>query len=321
LDEDQGKLGAAAGEPAVERAPEHWRDRKDAFFGLLGPGTIWLTLFFTLPLALVWAYSFSESDRFGDPTFVLTIENYVRAFEWVHVGIFWKSIWIAAVVTALCVAIGFPVAFGIAFAPERWKTPLLVLVILPFWTNLLVRTYGWITVLRTHGHVNNALEWAHGQAGTALAALGAPGALGSFEPLELLYNEGAVIVALVHLHLPFLVLPLYATLERLDRTLMEASLDLGAGHWRTARAIVVPLAKPGLATGALLVFILCLGNFVAADLLGGADAVMIGNLIAQQFGAARDWPFGAALSLLLLYATFLILWLKAADGRRRKATP
>ncbi len=298
-------------------AAEDWRRHKGAFAALMAPGTLWLTVFFSLPLALVFAYSFSESDRFGDPVFVFTLENYERAFEWVHLSILWTSLWVAALTTALCVAIGFPVAFGIAFAPARWKTALLVLVILPFWTNLLVRTYGWISVLRTRGHVNNALEWAHGKATVLLAALGAPDALGPFEPLELLYNEGAVVVALVHLHLPFLVLPLYATLERMDRSLLEASLDLGAGHWRTARHIVVPLAMPGLATGALLVFILCLGNFVAPDLLGGADAMMIGNLIAQQFGAARDWPFGAALSLLLLYATFLVLWLKAAGARSR----
>lgn len=299
------------------RAADDWRRARGTFLALLGPGSAWLVVFFTAPLALIWLYGFSESDRFGDPTFVPTAENYERAFEWVHLAIAAKSARIAAEVTAISVLVGFPVALGIAFAPARWKTPLLVLVMLPFWTNLLVRTYAWIAVLRTRGHLNNALEYLHARATVAADALGLPGLFGVFAPLDLLYQESAVIVALVHLHLPFLVLPLYAVLERMDRSLLEASLDLGASQWRTFRAVVVPLAMPGLATGALLVFILCLGNFVVPDLLGGTDAIMIGNLIAQQFGAARDWPFGAALSLLLLYATFLALWLRARLARGR----
>lgn len=299
------------------RAADDWRRARATSLALLGPGSAWLAVFFTAPLALIWLYGFSESDRFGDPTFVLTAENYERAFEWVHLAIAAKSARIAAEVTAISVLIGFPVALGIAFAPARWKMPLLVLVMLPFWTNLLVRTYAWIAVLRTRGHLNNALEYLHARATASADALGLPGLFGVFAPLDLLYQESAVIVALVHLHLPFLVLPLYAVLERMDRSLLEASLDLGASQWRTFRSVIVPLAMPGLATGVLLVFILCLGNFVVPDLLGGTDAIMIGNLIAQQFGGARDWPFGAALSLLLLYATFLALWLRARLERRR----
>jgi len=298
---------------------ETWRKRRALFLALFAPGTLWLIVFFTLPLVLIALYSVSEQGDAGETILSFTSENYLRAFDWVTLGILWKSFWIAAAVTAICLVMGFPLALGIAFVPRAWKTPLLALVALPFWTNLLIRTYAWIAVLRTKGHLNNALEWMHAQAGVALAALGWPDALGPFVPLELLYNDWAVVIALVHIHLPFMVLPLYAVLEKLDRAHLEASLDLGAGHWRTFRAIIVPLSMPGLVTGTVLVFILALGNFVAADLLGGSDSMMIGNLIAQQFGASSDWPYGSALSLLLLYATFLFLWLRAL-GHRRSGT-
>lgn len=298
---------------------DDWRKRRALFLALFAPGTLWLTVFFTAPLLLVALYSVGERGEYGETILALTPDNYLRAFDWVPLGILWQSVWIAAAVTAICLVMGFPLTLGIAFAPRAWKTPLLALVALPFWTNLLVRTYAWIAVLRTKGHLNTALAWLHERAASALAGLGWPDALGPFVPLDLLYNHGAVITALVHIHLPFMVLPLYAVLEKLDRAHLEASLDLGAGHFRTFRSVVVPLAMPGLVTGAVLVFILALGNFVAADLLGGADTMMIGNLIAQQFGPSRDWPYGSALSLLLLYATFLFLWLRALGQRRRDA--
>ncbi|MHB1218883.1 MAG: ABC transporter permease [Alphaproteobacteria bacterium] len=296
-----------------------WRKRRTLFWALFAPGTLWLVVFFTLPLLLVALYSVSEQGDHGETILAPTLENYLRAFEWAPLGILWKSLWIAVSVTAVCLVMGFPLALGIAFAPRAWKTPLLALVALPFWTNLLIRTYAWIAVLRTKGHLNDALGWMHAQINATFATLGLPDALGPFVPLELLYNDWAVIIALVHIHLPFMVLPLYAVLEKLDRAHLEASLDLGAGHWRTFRSVIVPLAMPGLVTGSVLVFILALGNFVAADLLGGSDSMMIGNLIAQQFGPSDDWPYGSALSLLLLYATFLFLWLRALSQRRREA--
>lgn len=296
-----------------------WRKQRALFWALFAPGTLWLVVFFTLPLCLVALYSVSEQGDYGETILSLTPANYLRAFEWEPLAILWQSVWIAGAVTAICAVMGFPLALGIAFAPRAWKTPLLALVALPFWTNLLIRTYAWIAVLRTKGYLNGALEWLHGQAGAGLAALGWPDALGPFAPLNLLYSNGAVIVALVHIYLPFMVLPLYAVLEKLDRAHLEASLDLGAGHGRTFRSVVVPLAMPGLVTGTVLVFILALGNFVASDLLGGANSMMIGNLIVQQFGPSGDWPYGSALSLLLLYATFLFLWLRAASQRRHEA--
>jgi len=295
-----------------------WRRDKLAFSILLAPATFWLVVFFTVPLAVIWVYSFGERGAQGQTLLALSLANYVRALEWIHLGIIWKSAWIAAATTTICFAVGFPLAMGIAFAPKRFRNPLLLMVILPFWTNLLIRTYAWIAVLRTKGYVNFGLEWIHDQL-AALLSLLAPGALlGPFEPLQLLYNQTAVIVGLVYVGLPFMVLPLYATLEKLDKSYLEASLDLGAGQWRTLFSVTVPLSLPGIVSGVLLVFIISLGTFLTPDLLGGADSLMIGNLIAHEFGPSRDWPFGSALSFLLMYTTFAILWIRAFVAARSR---
>ncbi|MEX0697862.1 MAG: ABC transporter permease [Dongiaceae bacterium] len=295
---------------------QDWRRDKLAFGFLILPPSAWLVLFFTLPLAIVWVYSFGERGPLGQTVLALSFGNYGRAVEWINLAIILKSVWIAAVTTAICLALGFPLAMGIAFAPARYKNLLLLLVILPFWTNLLIRTYAWIAVLRTKGYLNFALEWVQERIGAVLSLLGLPDLLGPFEPLALLYNQPAVIIGLVYVNLPFLVLPVYATLEKLDKSYLEASLDLGAGQWRTLFSVTAPLAFPGIFTGLLLVFILALGTFLTPDLLGGPRSIMIGNLIAQQFGPARDWPFGSALSFLLMYATFVFLWIKAAVAKQ-----
>ncbi|MEC8584458.1 MAG: ABC transporter permease, partial [Pseudomonadota bacterium] len=214
---------------------DNWRDNRSLFAALMVPPTFWLVLFFTLPLALVWIYSFGERGPQGQTLLAFSFANYARALEWIHLGILFKSLAIAALTTAISLLIGLPVALGIAFAPKRWRGLLLVLVILPFWTNLLIRTYAWIAVLRTTGFVNTGLEGAHGALSALLAGLGWPEALGQFEPLSLLYNQRAVVVGLVYVHLPFLILPVYASLEKLDRSYLEASLDLGAGRGGTAR--------------------------------------------------------------------------------------
>ena len=295
---------------------QDWRRDKLAFGFLILPPSAWLVLFFTLPLAIVWVYSFGERGPLGQTVLALSFDNYGRAVEWLNLSIILKSVWIAAVTTAICLALGFPLAMGIAFAPARYKNLLLLVVILPFWTNLLIRTYAWIAVLRTKGYLNFALEWVQERIGAVLSLLGLPDLLGPFEPLLLLYNQPAVIIGLVYVNLPFLVLPVYATLEKLDKSYLEASLDLGAGQWRTLFSVTAPLAFPGIFTGLLLVFILALGTFLTPDLLGGPRSIMIGNLIAQQFGPARDWPFGSALSFLLMYATFVFLWIKAAVAKQ-----
>jgi len=232
--------------------------------------------------------------------FTGTLSNYIRSFDPLYLTIIWKSIWVSALATLLCMVIAYPIAFGICFAPERWKPLLLLLVILPFWINLLIRTYALIAVFRTQGYVNLVLGWM---------GLG---------PYDMLYNNFAVIFGLVYVYMPFMVLPLYATIERLDKSYLEASLDLGASQFRTFWSVTVPLTLPGIITGTILVFIPCLGSFLTPDLLGGANAIMIGNVIERQFKAANDWPFGAALSFLLMYATFGALALRALFARRSK---
>jgi len=295
---------------------EDWRKNKRVFGILFLPPTFWLVFFFTFPLAIIWVYSFGHRGPLGQMEVTLSFEGYVQAMDWTILYIIVKSIWIAAIATAICLLLGFPLAMGIAFAPARYKNVLLLLVILPFWTNLLIRTYAWIAVLRTNGYVNGFLGWVYGLLDGFFGFLGAPDALGGFEPLQLLYNRRAVIVGIVYVNLPFLVLPLYATLEKLDKSFLEASLDLGAGQWRTLFSVTVPLAWPGIVTGLLLTFILALGSYLTPDLLGGPDSIMIANLIQQQFGPARNWPLGSALSFILMYVTFLCLWLKAMAAQR-----
>jgi spermidine/putrescine transport system permease protein len=296
---------------------DDWRKNKGAFATFLGPASIWLLVFFVVPLILVWVYSFGERGPQGQTYLAFSFENYLRAIEPIHLGIFWKSVWIGGISTAVCLVVGFPVALGIAFAPSRWKNPLLLIVVLPFFTNLLIRTYAWIAVLRTRGFLNFGLEWSHGKLDWLLTFAGFPEAMGKFVPLELLYNQYAVVIGLVYVHLPFLILPLYATLEKLDRSYLEASLDLGAGQWRTFFLVLVPLVMPGIVSGSLLVFILSMGNFLVPDLLGGTDSLMIGNLIAREYGAARDWPFGSALSFMIMYPVFIFFVINAMVARYR----
>jgi spermidine/putrescine transport system permease protein len=289
---------------------ESWRQQPVVFWTFLLPGALWLLTFFLVPLGLIWILSFGERSGPVEILITGTFDNYAKALDPLYLGLFWKSFWIAGLATALVLVVGFPVALAVSFAPPRVKPLLLLLVILPFWTNLLIRTYAMIAVLRTRGYVNFGLEGLWDLAGAGLAAFGL-GALPPFQPLELLYNNAAVVIGIVYVYLPFMVLPLYATLERLDRSYLEASLDLGAGQWRTFFAVVVPLARPGIISGVILVFIPALGTFLISDLLGGPDSQLIGNVIERQFKAANDWPLGAAMSFLLMYLTFAALAARA----------
>jgi len=293
---------------------ENWRRQPLVFWFFLLPGGLWLLLFFLAPLSLIWAFSFGERSGAVDILVTGTFTNYLEAIDPLYLKIFWKSVWVAATATALALIVGFPVALAISFAPARLKPVLLLLVILPFWINLLIRTYSMIAVLRTKGYVNVGLEALWDTVSTGSEAVGA-GPLPRFKPLVLLYNDAAVIIGIVYVYLPFMVLPLYATLERLDRTYLEASLDLGAGQLRTMASIVFPLAKPGIISGIILVFIPALGTFLISDLLGGPDSQLIGNVIERQFKAANNWPLGAAMSFILLYLTFAALALRAYWAR------
>jgi spermidine/putrescine transport system permease protein len=285
---------------------ENWKDNKNVFWTLAGPGTFWLLVFFVAPLSFLFVMSFSDKAiidgeiSITEYDYLSGITNYIRSVDPLYLTIMWKSIWVSALATVLCLATAYPIAFGICFAPDRWKPILLLLVVLPFWINLLIRTYALIAVFRTQGYVNLAL-------GTV--GLG---------PFDMLYNNFAVIFGLVYVYMPFMVLPLYATIERLDKSFLEASLDLGASQFTTFLKVTVPLTMPGIITGVILVFIPCLGSFLTPDLLGGANAVMIGNVIERQFKAANDWPFGAALSFMLMYATFAALMLRAFLAKRSK---
>ncbi len=292
---------------------DHWRDHKLAFWVFAIPGTAWLVVFFLAPLAIVWALSFGENISITQTRVTGTLENYGRALLTpVYLQVIWKSVWLSALATAGCLLIAYPVAFLISFVGARWKMILLAAIILPFWINLLIRTYALIAVFRTRGFVNFGLEWVY-------ETLFLDRLFGPFQPLELLYNNFAVGAGLIYVFMPFMVLPLYASIERLDKSLLEASLDLGAGQFTTFWRVTVPLTMPGIVSGIILVFIPMLGSFLIPDLLGGTNAQMIGNVIERQFKSANDYPFGAALSFLLMYATFAALALRAYAAGRRSA--
>ncbi len=262
----------------------------------IAPAAVLMAVTMIAPLAIVVVYSLLTRGAYGGVELPWTWESFTRLWDPVYGGIFVRSLWIAAVATALCLALGFPLAMFIARSGPR-KNLYLSLVILPFWTSFLIRTYAWMFILRDTGIVNSALE--------ALGIIRAP--------LPLLYNDGAVILGLVYGFLPFMVLPLYATLERLDPSLLEAAADLGARPWEALVRVTLPLCAPGIRAGAILVFVPCLGTYLTSDLLGGSKTVLIGNVIQDQFTASRDWPFGAALSLALMAIAMLLLL--AARGR------
>lgn len=294
---------------------QSWKQAKAVFAAALGPPLVWLVLFFLAPMAIVWAYSFGHNAGLTEIEITGTFHNYARAIEPLYLKIFLKSVWVAALTTLLCLVAGFPVALAITFASDKAKAWLLLLIMLPFWTNLLIRTYALIAVLRTEGYVNQGLEWLW-NGGSGLAALVGLQPFGDFQPLGLLHNNFAVVLGLVYVHLPFMVLPLYSALDRLDKSLLEASLDLGAGHLRTIFKVVVPLAIPGIASGVLITFIPALGAYLTPDLLGGPDSQMIANIIERQFKRANDWPFGAAMSFLLMYLTFIAIAIQAVLSKK-----
>lgn len=300
---------------------ESWRSNPLVFWALNAAPTFWLVAFFVVPLGIIWLMSFGENRGLIDIAITGTFDNYARALEPLYLEIFWKSIWMAALATITCLIVGYPVAFAIAFASDRWKPFLLLAVVLPFWINVLIRTYALIAVFRARGYVNSGLAWIWEKANDLLtfAGLAEYQLLGeNFEPLSLLYNNFAVNIGIVYAFFPFMVLPLYANIEKLDRSYMEASLDLGAGHWRTFALVVFPLTWHGALSGILIVFIPALGAFFIPELLGGTDSQLIGNVIERQFKAANDWPFGAALSFLLMYATFGALALRSLISGRKQ---
>jgi spermidine/putrescine transport system permease protein len=266
----------------------------------LAPAALFITLLFLGPLAIVLVYSLMNRGVWGGVELPYTVENYQRLLDPIYLGILLRSFVMAGAATLTCLVFGFPLALFIARAGKR-QSLYLHLVIVPFWTSFLVRTYAWMFLLRDTGLVN-----------TVLLTLGL-----IREPLPLLYNPLAVLIGLVYGYLPFMVLPLYATLAKIDQSLLEAAADLGARPWQSLWRVIVPLAAPGIRAGAVLVFIPCLGAYLTPDLLGGSKTIMIGNVIQNQFTSARDWPFGSAVSLAVMAVVMalLLVWLRREKER------
>jgi spermidine/putrescine transport system permease protein len=253
---------------------------------LLFPGLFWLVLFFAVPLIVIVFYSFLTPGPTGNVIWRFTLGNYARLFsEGVYVNAYWRSLWIGVVTTLVCLLIGYPLALFIVQRPPRWRGVLLFLVLIPFWTNFLVRTYAWMIILNNNGVLNGLLQ-----------TLG-------FQRQVFLNTTGAVLTGLIYGELPFMVLPLYASLDRFDFTLMEAASDLGASRTRAFLRVMLPLTMPGVAAGSVLVFIPTVGQFVVSDLLGGAKVDLLGNLLQRLFTRSNppNWPLGSAMAIVFMF--------------------
>ncbi|CAN5464121.1 ABC transporter permease [soil metagenome] len=272
-------------------------------FLLLGPGFAYLLALFVIPLGLIVSLAFFQRGRFGGVVYEPTLANFQRALEPVFIKVLVDSVVIAGITTALALLIGYPVAWVIANLPRRWRVVALILVVLPFWTNFLIRTYAWIVLLNSEGPVNGAL--------TGLGIID--------QPLGLLYTDGAVVAGLLYAYLPLMILPLFASIERLDPELREAAANLGATPVRTFITVTLPMTLPGVLIGSIFVFVPSIGNFVVPELLGGGKTVMVGNLIRDQFLKARDWPFGSVLALAVIVGLLGLLVVQAQLSRRADA--
>lgn len=291
-----GDVPAPAPAPAARRpVQEGSMGRTFRRLVLLGPGLGWWLVFLVVPLLVVLAYSFFHRGTYGGVVFDFTLDNYVRALDPLYLNVLWFSLRVAVITTMVALLIGYPAAYFIATRPRRWRTPLLILIILPFWTSFLIRTYAWIVLLNREGLINRSLM-----------------GLGIIDqPLPLLYNEFAIVIGLVYGYLPLMILPLYAAIERLNPELREAATNLGARPIKVFFTVTVPLTLPGILAGCIFVFVPSLGNFIVPDLLGGGRSIMVGNLIQGQFLKARDWPFGATLALVLIGLMLVLLVVQA----------
>jgi len=258
-------------------------------FTLISPAFIYLFLFMILPLVLVVVLSVLTRGPYGNVVYRLNLANYSRLIDLLYLRILAYSVLTAALTTIATILVGFPLAYFIVKVSVRRRSLLLFLILIPFWTNFIIRTYAWIMILRTEGFLNSLLLHLH------LIKI----------PLNILYTPTAVLIAMVYEFLPFMVLPLYASLEKIDLSQLEAAADLGARPWKAFVRITLPLSIPGMIAGSILVFIPAMGMFVVPDLMGGAKTILVGNLIRNQFLTARDWPFGAAASMFLLILTLV----------------
>lgn len=278
---------------------------------LLGPVSLFLAVFFLGPLSIMIVTSFLAPGLYGGVEWTWYPHNYGRIlgfadpmfedFDPVYIAIFLRSLRIAALTVVATLLVCYPAAFCISRLPERWKNFCLFLITLPFFASLIVRLFVWVLILRQTGLANDVLLK------TGLIA----------RPLDLIYTEGAIILGMVYVFIPFMFMPVYASVEKLDWTLVRASLDLGAGPIRTFWRIILPLTAPGIAGGAVIVFIPALGNFIVPTILGGAKVSMLGNLIEQQFLSARNWPFGSALAMMVMSVMLVLLFVYVVVSGRR----
>ncbi|MDA1191149.1 MAG: ABC transporter permease [Candidatus Poribacteria bacterium] len=258
------------------------------------PAAAWLIVFFLVPLGMVFLYSFQSRNVDGTIAWTFTFDNYLRMtrpiineFPPNYLMIIVRSIWTAVVTTFICLVVAYPFAYGLAKSSSRWRNALLLLVVIPFWTNFLIRTYAWRFLL-----------WKNGLFDLAMRSIG-------FDSFVLHGTESAVVLGLVYGYLPFMILPLYVTLERLDPALVPAARDLGAGAFTAFRRVTLPLSLPGIIAGSVLVFIPSASAFVTPKLLGGAKTMMLGELVELQFKTVRDWPFGSAAGFVLMFVVLL----------------
>lgn len=265
---------------------------------MIGPIAIWMTLFVAIPLVYVFVISFLKKGTYGGVDFAFTLSNYTDIFNSLYLKIFIYSLAVSAAVTIACILIAYPYAYFVAKKSPITRVVLLMFVMIPFLTNSLIRTYGWMILIRSEGIINKILLSMHIIK----------------QPLDLIYTNGAVILGLVYTLLPFMILPLYSSIEKLDKSLLEAAKDLGANSVKTFLKVTLPLTVPGIFAGSIMVFIPALGLFFIADLLGGSKIMLIGNLIRNQFLTARNWPFGAALSMVLILITLALVAIYKKTG-------
>ena len=281
---------------------------------LVAPAVLVIGVFMLIPMFIALAYSFMTAGPYGGVQAPATLDAYIQflyqrdfddslVFTPDYIFIIGRSIYLAVATTIVCLVLGLPVAWYVVCQSEARRRLLLFFITLPFWINTLIRTYCWILILRDEGLANNFLRW--------LGVIG--------QPLPLLYNDGAILLGLIYTFLPFMVLPIYSPLERIDPRLIEAAYDLYASRVAVFRRVIWPLAKPGALAGATLVFAPALGSFLAPDLLGGGKKLLIGSLIQMQFTSSRNWPFGAALSIAITAVILLVMMLRAWQAPQKEA--
>jgi spermidine/putrescine transport system permease protein len=256
---------------------------------LLAPATLWLALFLVMPALGLVALSFAKNGAYGQVIWSLSFANYARAFDSKYIPVLLRTLAFAGATTALCLLLGYPLAYYLSFRAGKWRNAMIIGLMVPFWTSALVAFYSWMIILGKEGLLNSALMRF--------------GFISS--PIGILYTPFSVLLGLVYFYLPFTILPLYGSLEKVPRSYVEAAYDLGADRWTAFLKVTLPLSLPGVIAGALLTFIPCLGDFLTAELLGGPRYYLLGNLISTQFLMAQDWPFGAALTTLLLIGLVL----------------